>query len=335
MQVLKTLPAKSVASAITSPPYWWIRDYGNGEWKGGRRDCAHRPIRSNGRISVYGDSCPDCGATRLSYPLGMEPTIDQFVGNLCDIFDEVGRVLRDDGALWVNIGDTFSSREKGSDGLKFPEGCLLNIPARFANEMLERGWVLRNDIIWQKPSVRPDGVKNRFVMDYEHFYFFTKADSTHTHYFDQVEVPGKTVDWAKERSIWVENSGVNACGHDSAYSEGLIERPLLACSRPDGIVLDPFLGTGTTGLVAAHYGRDFIGIELDQDYFNRTVARFANRGFSVQLRVPTQHAPLNTVPKRQRPGRRPVAAAALKSFPRPVATTTSHQTTPQLVEGRC
>lgn len=176
LEVLKTLPDESVDCVVTSPPYWALRDYG-----------------------VEGQ-------------LGLEPTFQEYITKLCDIFDEVKRVLKKEGTCWVNIGDTYmgnsSYSEKGRQGFgkdkigminkkqwldpKNPietklrarehveswqiiEKSLCQIPSRFAIEMTNRGWILRNEIIWYKPNCMPCSVKDRFTVDFEKVFFFVKS----------------------------------------------------------------------------------------------------------------------------------------------------------------
>lgn len=280
LEVLRSLPDRSVDCVITSPPYWHIRDYGGGKWSGGRKGCDHRPPDKGDRIGTYASKCAKCGATRVEFPLGMEPTPREFVENLCLVFDEVHRVLKDGGGCWVNLGDTRASRAKNVPlDQDLPEGSLWQIPERFAMAMVERGkgWVLRNDLIWHKPSVRPDCAKNRLHVDYEHFYFFTKR--TTGYYFDQPTVPSTSMDPKDRdkqralRSVLSAHSGRNLVGHDSAYPEELIIPLVLSSCPPDGTVLDIFMGTGTTAVVAAHYGRSVIGIEMNPDYWAGAASR--------------------------------------------------------------
>lgn len=158
---LRKLPGESINCVITSPPYWALRDYG-----------------------VEGQ-------------LGLEKTFNKYIVKLCDIFDEVKRVMKDDGTCWVNIGDTYSSGVKGSGGhsseklkthntdnfqnfepievkTNLPDKSLCMIPFRFAIEMVNRGWILRNTIIWKKRNCMPSSVKDRFTVDFEYVFFFVK-----------------------------------------------------------------------------------------------------------------------------------------------------------------
>jgi DNA modification methylase len=132
LQVLQTLPDESVNMVMTSPPYWALRDYGH-------------PLQ-----------------------LGIEPTFQEYINKLCGIFDEVKRVLRNDGTCWVNIGDSYVG---SGDGL---EKSLLQIPFRFSIEMANRGWILRNTIIWYKRNCMPSSVTDRFTVDFEYLFFFAK-----------------------------------------------------------------------------------------------------------------------------------------------------------------
>ena len=177
LEVLKTFPDESIDCCITSPPYWNLRDYG-----------------------VEGQ-------------LGLEPTFQEFVSKLCDLFDEVKRVLKPEGTCWVNLGDTYSGNKEGktdnkvssylkenSSGIKkkatITEKCLCQIPSRFAIEMADRGWILRNTIIWHKKNAMPSSVLDRFTNKYEQVFFFVKSKK----YFfdvDSIRVPFETMDYSK------------------------------------------------------------------------------------------------------------------------------------------
>ena len=171
LEVLRNLPDESIDCVVTSPPYWALRDYG------------------------------------VDGQLGLEPTFQEYITKLCDIFDEVRRVLKKEGTCWVNIGDTYGGSGKGAGGYsdkstlagftsantkgrrmakeswnfeKAPKEngvakCLSQIPSRFAIEMTNRGWILRNEIIWHKPNCMPSSVKDRFTVDFEKVFFFVKS----------------------------------------------------------------------------------------------------------------------------------------------------------------
>ena len=176
---LKLLPDESVDCIVTSPPYWQMRDYGIGS-------------------IVWPDG--------WSGQLGLEPTREEFIAHLCMIFDECRRVLKPTGTLWVNLGDSYSKpykynrrqdpkwseSSKNNDCLidievdtarhRIPSKSLCNIPNKFADEMILRGWVLRNEIIWYKPACIPSSVRDRFTADFEKVFFFTKSQR---YYFEQ------------------------------------------------------------------------------------------------------------------------------------------------------
>ena len=159
--VLKGFPAESINCCISSPPYWALRDYG------------------------------------VAGQLGLEPTFEEYIDKLCGIYDEVWRVLRKDGCCFVNIGDTYNSsgtkmpryfdgRENNPDEIiadnkmiskELPIKSLCLIPQRFAIEMVNRGWILRNVIIWAKPNPMPSSAKDRFTVDFEYIFFFTKSNA--------------------------------------------------------------------------------------------------------------------------------------------------------------
>ena len=280
LEELKKLPNESVDMCMTSPPYWALRDYG-----------------------VEGQ-------------LGLEPTFQEYINKLCDIFDEVKRVLKKEGTCWVNVGDTYGTqggqnrktdkdyskydsiklknREIGSVLLKEPNmhKNLCNIPARFSIEMQNRGWILRNEIIWHKPNCMPSSAKDRFTVDFEKVFFFVKNKK---YWFEQ-QIEGNAVYTRKgtgkplhgvigegrndrdrfandittvgrnKRAVWTITTKPFKEAHFATYPEALIETPIKAGCPVGGVVLDPFFGAGTTGVVAKKLGRDFIGIELNPEY---------------------------------------------------------------------
>lgn len=216
-KVLKRLPDQSVHCVVTSPPYWGLRDYGTANWVGGDSECSHRreSKKSDKTITghknftemlgvgdaIYKDSCPRCGAVREDEQIGLEVTPDEYVEELCKVFDEVWRVLRDDGTLWLNLGDSYASgklgRDDSGDGGRFggerltpkqrkaPEGFkpkdLVGIPWRVAFALQQRGWYLRQDIIWAKPNPMPESVTDRCTKSHEYIFLLSKSAR---YYFD-------------------------------------------------------------------------------------------------------------------------------------------------------
>jgi site-specific DNA-methyltransferase (adenine-specific) len=245
------------------------------------------------------------------------------------VFDEAKRVLKRTGTCWVVIGDTYGrtgtpgtliNRQKKTKGksdnslhLIHRKGkyskCLLQIPARFAIGMIERGWILRNEIIWHKPNLLPSSARDRFTMDFEKIYFFTK---NRRYFFNQQFEPVRNPERLKKRflnpekkhkwldsdlklpvngaamersrarvlqtgrnkrAVWTIGTGRFMGEHFAVFPERLIETPIQAGSPENGIVLDPFMGSGTTAIVARRLKRRFVGIELNPDYVRMTKIR--------------------------------------------------------------
>ena len=286
---IRSLPEASVRTCVTSPPYWGLRDYGN-----------------DGQ-------------------LGLEATPQEFVENLCKIFDEVWRVLADDGTVWVNLGDSYFPHG-GTRGNKTPAGDslrgrdneyqpapklspgdsnlkqkdLVGIPWRFAFAMQERGWYLRQDIIWAKPNPMPESVTDRCTKSHEYIFLFSKQPR---YFFDSAAIKeplaessigrlqqdidnqvgseranagGKTNGTMKahgdieggrnKRSVWTVTTKPYKEAHFAVYPVELIEPCIKAGSAKGDTVLDPFSGSGTTGEVALKLGRNYVGCELNPDY---------------------------------------------------------------------
>lgn len=274
MEIIKQLPAQSVDMVMTSPPYWALRDYRDDE------------------------------------QIGVEPSYREYILKLCDIFDAIKVVLKDTGTCFVNMGDTYGGTNKHGNYIdpKYAhragqinevnhntrhKKCLLQIPARFAIEMCDRGWILRNEIIWYKPNSMPESVKDRFVVDYEKIYMFVKQRKYYfnTQYEPYLsEVPKKRCrdkasekyagtnlfshgarDYYKKgarikRSVWKISLQPSKEHHFAMYPEQLCVAPILAGCPEGGIVLDPFLGSGTTALAAKKLNRKAIGIEINETY---------------------------------------------------------------------
>lgn len=290
---LRLLPDESVDCIVTSPPYWQMRDYGIGS-------------------IVWPDG--------WSGQLGLEPTREEFIAHLCMIFDECRRVLKPSGTLWVNLGDTYNNPQKYSNKKECPQTIsrgnnrnfvtgkrkmspantlpsksLCNIPNKFADEMILRGWVLRNEIIWHKPACIPASVRDRFTVDFEKVFFFTKsqryyfeqqfepyAESTFGRYRRARTLNGKSADYRRMNGIGMQRTvdprGRNTrCvwrvpyepsheAHYAMYPSRLVETPIKAGCPEGGLVLDPFMGSGTTAVVARRLGRHYIGFEPNPEY---------------------------------------------------------------------
>ena len=225
--ILPTLPAESVHCVVTSPPYWGLRDYGTATWLGGDEGCDHtvsNPDADNKAVFAErvhrGDrsACRKCGAARQDSQLGLEPTPEQYVENIVAVFREVRRVLRSDGTLWLNLGDSYAAN--GAPGLnvstpsatfhggkadaherrakRVPAGLkpkdLVGIPWRVAFALQVDGWYLRSDIIWSKPNPMPESVTDRPTKSHEYLFLLAKSPR---YYFDAdaVRESGTTGAW--------------------------------------------------------------------------------------------------------------------------------------------
>lgn len=294
---LKSLADESVDMCVTSPPYYGLRDYG-----------------ASGQI-------------------GLERSPQQYIDRLAEVFDEVYRVLKPNGTLWVNIGDsyagsgkgpmTISAGGKGKDVFDMKNGIydlpklwegikpkdLIGIPWMLAFTLRGRGWYLRSDIIWHKLNCLPESVKDRPTKSYEHIFLFSKSQK---YYYDYaaIQEPLKQVSidrykrgrspntkyaeekiqpninrqhtdfsdfdqqYRRKRDVWeVSTNTFKMDEHFAMYPEKLIEPCILAGSAGNGIVLDPFFGSGTTGAVAKRLGRDFIGIDINAHYCEKAGER--------------------------------------------------------------
>lgn len=274
LEVLRTIQENTVDVCVTSPPYWGLRDYDSEPAVyGGDPQCDHQ---------WEGDRCTLCNAWKGQ--LGLEPSPYEYIQHLCNIFDQVKRVLKPTGACWVDIGDTYNGSKAGNtdvykndkastDTFFKPEvkgigkKSLLQIPSRFAIEMTDRGWILRNECIWHKPNVMPQSMKDRFTVDFEKFFFFTKEPN---YYFDQVKETSRLPDMRSRmeggrnaRTVWSINTKPSQEDHCAMFPTELIDRPIQACCPKGGTVLDPFCGSGTTLEYCRKHDLNCIGIEIN------------------------------------------------------------------------
>ena len=253
---LQKLPSDSVQCIVTSPPYWGLRDYG-----------------INGQI-------------------GLEENLQQYINKLVSVFSEARRVLKDSGVLWLNIGDGYTSgnrryrapdkknparamsiRPDTPEGLKSKD--LLGIPWRLALALQEDGWFLRSDIIWNKPNAMPESVKDRPTHSHEYVFMLTKKEK---YYYDNQAIKE---DGRNKRTVWNINTIPFSEAHFATFPPALIEPCILAATKENDFVLDPFLGSGTVGLVCQEYNRKFVGIELNDQYIEIARKRLGTGNFSI------------------------------------------------------
>ena len=334
-ETLRALETGSVQTCVTSPPYFGLRDYG------------------------------------VSGQIGLEPTPAEYVEQMVAVFREVRRVLRDDGTLWLNLGDSYASPVKGSGGTgkstlvgtpndgngqlfaprKFDMSGLkpkdlIGIPWRVAFALQADGWYLRQDIIWHKPNPMPESVRDRCTKAHEYVFLLSKSERYYwdaeamqepanltgkgnangfrggaylnNSTFDNAAggnrtqkgnvgtrskrdsfkrddskraevIPGQSVGTHRpdrpeseydvftrnRRSVWTVATRPYKGAHFATFPPALIEPCILAGAPFDGLVLDPFTGSGTTAAVALQHGRRFVGCELNPDYIKLAEARIA------------------------------------------------------------
>lgn len=298
LATLKTIETESVNMCVTSPPYYGLRDYG-----------------------VIGQ-------------IGLEPTPEEYIGRLVSVFREVRRTLRPDGTLWIVIGDSYAGSGKGAatypdNAAKYKQGTnkgmmgakattgvktqgikpkdMIGIPWMLAFALRNDGWYLRSDIIWRKPNVMPESVKDRPTKSYEHVFLLAKSRKYYydndavlvpAHYdgrketinkgsskYKGVVVPGSKPQsqhvadkpherWRfkdgkpvkNRRDVWTVNTKPFKGSHFATFPPELI-RPCIRAGCPEGgVVLDPFIGSGTTAYVAKQEGREYLGIEINTNY---------------------------------------------------------------------
>ena len=293
--ILPTLEAKSVQCVITSPPYYNLRDYG------------------------------------VTSQIGQEATYQEYIENIVDVFREVKRVLKDDGTVWLNLGDSYAGSGQGGNldknkklksmtplkqtplaGLKKKD--LIGVPWRVAFALQEDGWYLRQDIIWHKPNVMPEAVKDRCTKSHEYIFLLSK----HKNYYFNAEAIKEPVVSIKGNNKTFRNGGVYTKGqsyfnskkieaethgnkpnesgkrnkrdvwtipthpykgaHFAAFPLKLVIHCVLAGTREGDVILDPFFGSGTVAEAAALLNRNWLGIDINPDYeplYRQRLALFA------------------------------------------------------------
>lgn len=283
---LKELQSQSVQCCVTSPPYWGLRDYG------------------------------------VDGQLGLESTPEEYVANMVEVFRKVKRVLRDDGTLWLNLGDSYAANAKTGDkrfgnpefNVNRPSRELTKTPARTISSGLKPkdlvgipwmvafalradGWYLRSDIIWNKPNCMPESVTDRPTKAHEYIFLLSKSEKYYYDYeaikedamqehagrykykfgtgdkgAEQRRISGTAIGEREfypkrnRRTVWTVSLKSFKGAHFATYPPDLIEPCVLAGCPEGGIVLDPFFGAGTTGLVARRNKRNYVGIELNPEY---------------------------------------------------------------------
>ena len=333
---MRTLPDESVHCVVTSPPYYGLRDYGTASWEGGDPACDHKgkPLLTRANINnntgnrdvknalyfePFKDICGKCGAHRIDQQIGLEESPDAYVAKMVDVFREVRRILRNDGTVWLNLGDSYAGSNVKSGKihntastlqgtLKTQEASaivkgifkydvkpkdLVGIPWRVAFALQSDGWYLRQDIIWHKPNPMPESVTDRCTKSHEYIFLLSKSER---YYYDNDAVKEKVenlgaprkfrdakensdgtlrndngriytpLEYRNKRSVWTVSTKPYAEAHFAVYPTKLIEPCILAGCPVDGVVFDPFTGSGTTALVALTNGRSYIGTELNPEY---------------------------------------------------------------------
>jgi site-specific DNA-methyltransferase (adenine-specific)/site-specific DNA-methyltransferase (cytosine-N4-specific) len=247
LTTLRDQPARSFRCCVTSPPYWGLRDYGT--------------------------SCQ----------IGAELQVEHYVENLVKVFREVRRTLTDDGTLWLNLGDAYTSggrtwrahdrknparamdyRPDTPDGLKPKD--LIGLPWRVAFALQADGWYLRSDVIWYKPNCQPESVKDRPTRAHEYLFLFSKAERYYYDYDSAQEPANGGHGRRNRRSVWLVNTEAYPGAHFATFPPALVEPCVQAGSAAGDLVLDPFFGSGTVGQVCVRLSRRFLGIEINPEY---------------------------------------------------------------------
>ncbi|HEV2864673.1 MAG TPA: site-specific DNA-methyltransferase [Pyrinomonadaceae bacterium] len=266
MTELAGFPDNFFQCCVTSPPYWGLRDYG------------------------------------IEGQIGAEMSLDDYVGKLVSVFRQVRRVLADDGTLWLNIGDSYTSggrtwrdtdKKNRARAMSYraptPEGLkpkdLIGVPWRLAFALQADGWHLRSDIIWHKPNCQPESVKDRPTQAHEYLFLMSKSERYYYDY-EAIREPTKEKNgFRNRRTVWSLNTEAFKEAHFAVFPTSLVRPCILAGSRPGSTVLDPFFGSGTVGEVCAEEGRRCVGVELNPGYAEIARKRLARGSSATQLSV--------------------------------------------------
>lgn len=271
--LVSTLPAESVDLILTSPPYWGLRSYGLQHSEDVLTRWAATGCEPS-RVPPY-DWYRDAGGL-----LGFEPYPAWYVDHLTEFFNRARSILKSDGSIWVNLGDTYfarwsSIRDGGRQGLsgerhrrRTPAGGylhdkqLLMIPARFAIAMQDSGWILRNDLIWAKSKVIPRPENDRLRLSHEHWLHFVQRQrrGRPSYHYDLEACEPGALDVVACEPI------AGSDGHSATFPTELIRPRILSSCPLNGLLLDPFCGTGRAVAEAFRQGRNGIGFELAETY---------------------------------------------------------------------
>ena len=333
------IPDGVVQTCVTSPPYFGLRDYGTATWEGGDAACDHDDVRrwegekqTQGAQSGHSSAAArlarkecKCGARRVDDQIGLEDTLEEYITRLVGVFREVRRVLRDDGTLWLNLGDSYCSTDKWGGGAENPgkhtvaangdvpswavrakkakqpglkPKDLMMVPARVALALQADGWYLRSDIIWHKPNPMPSSVTDRCTSSHEHVFMLSKqaryfydADAIREQMSDasidryafafggakneRLKVTDnptafvgtrEVTNGANKRDVWTIATTPYSDAHFATFPSELPALCIRAGSKPGDLVLDPFMGSGTTAMVAESLGRKWTGYEISAGY---------------------------------------------------------------------
>lgn len=309
LAVLGSMADQQVDCVVTSPPYFALRNYGvpPSDWPA----LSYVPMAGLPAVDIPAMSCP----------LGGEPTPQAYIGHLVLIFMQAHRVLTEDGTLWLNMGDSYSSRADASTGPTAgrarPNGMaekvnttsyvrrknLLGTPWQLAFALQAQGWILRRDVIWHKPNGMPESVNDRPAARHEYMFLLTKSEN---YWFDLDPIREEAAAPRGAARTWTERKGTGAplrrgaepehargdsgftasargrnpgdvwtiptqpfpAAHFAVMAPSLAQRCVLSGCKPGGTVLDPFNGSGTTGLACQRTGRNYLGIDLKRTYLD-------------------------------------------------------------------